>query len=725
MKKIFMPLLIMAIVTVNAVAQKQSATLLIKNADTGEPVIGATVQLTGTSVGASANQNGIAILDNLPEGEITLVIRSIGFQEKTITQNFALNSSLPIEILLEPAEEELEEVIITSTRISRNIENIPTRIESISFEEIDEKTNMRPTNVAMLLHESTGIQVQQTSYTSATQTIRIQGLDGKYTQLLKDGFPNYSGFSSGLSILDIPPLDLKQVEIIKGSSSTLYGGGAIAGMVNFISKEPRDKREINLIVNQTSALGTDVGTFLSGRKEKIGFTFLGTVHYQKEYDVDDDDFTELPRQKEVTLFPKLFLYPDEKTKIWIGNSFTYSNRLGGDVEAIRNKGDEDHGYYEENNSFRNNAYFSLTRTLSETRTLTVKQSFNTFQRELQKPGYFFSGIQTIAYTDISYSTKLDKHTVVVGGGNYLFDKFKENKDDSDVKRDQTLNTASLYIQDNWDITDKFLVEAGIRADYSTTYDDFVLPRLSLLYKFTDQFSARLGGGLGYKLPTLFVEETESMYFQNVQKLSNDLNPEKSKGVNLDFNYAHDFTDRFTFSLNHLFFFTEITDPLVLSQNVANEFYLRNESKPIQSKGFETNARFIYAPFKFFAGYTYVDARALYKSGNNFLAITPKNKVNLVFLIEKEQNFKIGLEGYWTDHQYLSNGSVAPNFWEFGLFGEKIFKKFSLYINFENFTDTRQNRFGRVVFPPHESPTFAQVYTHTEGFIINGGIKLRL
>lgn len=718
-----MPLLVMAFAAANAVAQNQLS-LTIKHAENREPVIGASVRVAETSIGASADENGRVRLDGIPDGPQTILVRSVGFTEKKVTLTFPLSSSDPVEILLEPNEEELEEVIITSTRISRNIENIATRIESISFEEIDEKTNMRPTNVAMLLHESTGIQVQQTSYTSATQTIRIQGLDGKYTQLLKDGFPNYSGFSSGLSILDIPPLDLRQVEIIKGSSSTLYGGGAIAGMVNFISKEPRDKREINLILNQTSAWGTDVGSFLSGRKEKTGFTFLGTVHYQKEYDVDEDDFTELPLQKEVTLFPKIFIYPDEQTKIMIGNSFTRSYRLGGDVEAIQNNANSGHGYYEENNSFRNNAYFSLTHEISGTKNLAVKQSLNTFQRALQKPDYYFLGIQTIAYTDISYSTKLNRHTFVLGG-NYLYDTFTEHADSSEVKRNQTLHTASFYVQDNWDIADKFLAEAGLRLDYNTTYDVFVLPRVSLLYKISDQFSARLGGGLGYKLPTLFVEETESLFFQDVLPLSADLKPEKSAGVNLDLNYAHDFTDRLTFSLNHLFFFTKISDPLVLKQNASGEYFMENQTKPVETKGFETNARFIYAPFKFFAGYTFVDARALYKSGNNFLTVTPKNKVNLVLLMEKEHDFKIGLEGYWTDNQYLNDGRVAPSFWEFGLFGEKVFKRFSLYINFENFTDTRQNKFEQVVFPPHDNPTFAQVYTHTEGFIINGGIKLRL
>ena len=106
-----------------------------------------------------------------------------------------------------------------------------------------------------------GIQTQQVSATSANSSIRIQGLDGRYTQLLKDGFPLYAGFSGGLGLLQTPPLDLRQVEIIKGSSSTLYGGGAIAGLINLVSKTPEDKRELNFLANGTSAGGVDASSF--------------------------------------------------------------------------------------------------------------------------------------------------------------------------------------------------------------------------------------------------------------------------------------------------------------------------------------------------------------------------------------------------------------------------------------------------------------------------------
>ena len=111
-------------------------------------------------------------------------------------------------------EAEVEEIVVTSTRSRRSFERQPTRVEVLGGEEINEKANMKPGDIRMLLNESTGIHVQQTSATSFNSSIRIQGLDGKYTQILKDGLPLYAGFSGGLSLLQIVPLDLEQVEVI-------------------------------------------------------------------------------------------------------------------------------------------------------------------------------------------------------------------------------------------------------------------------------------------------------------------------------------------------------------------------------------------------------------------------------------------------------------------------------------------------------------------------------
>lgn len=245
MYKIYSFVAVMLFSTMIASAQK-TIRFSIAGKENGTPVSGATVRLKGTTFTAVADSNGVAIFKDVPAADITVEITALGFEEANVKLTAKDFEKENIEIkLTESEEEDMEEVIVQSTRTSRTIQNVPTRVEAISLEEIDEKSNMRPANVAMILHESTGIQMQQTSATSANASVRIQGLDGRYTQLLKDGFPNFGNFSSGLSVLEIPPLDLKQVEIIKGPASPLYGGGAIAGVINFISKTPKDKPEYN------------------------------------------------------------------------------------------------------------------------------------------------------------------------------------------------------------------------------------------------------------------------------------------------------------------------------------------------------------------------------------------------------------------------------------------------------------------------------------------------
>ena len=245
MQKILLPLL--ALIFFSTAWGQNEFKAIVKDIDNKEPLVGSNAILQGTTIGASADRNGLIEIKNIPDGKHVIFFSYIGYQAKTETFKFPLAQTETIEIFLHVALDETEKMVITATRSSRAIADIPTRIEPISGEELEEKGNMKPGDIRMLLNESTGIQTQQTSATSYNSSIRIQGLDGKYTQILKDGFPLYSGFSGGLSLLQIVPLDLKQVEVIKGASSTLYGGGAIAGLVNLVSKIPKVKREISFL----------------------------------------------------------------------------------------------------------------------------------------------------------------------------------------------------------------------------------------------------------------------------------------------------------------------------------------------------------------------------------------------------------------------------------------------------------------------------------------------
>ena len=249
----------------------------VVEAETGEPLAGVSVFFPKLKIGGTTDGSGRVRIEAIPDGEHWITLSYLGFETLVLNLSFPLEGDVQNQTLrLETAHEEMDEVVIQSTRSTRTIEDIPTRVEFIAGEELAEKGNMKPGDIRMLLNESTGIQTQQTSATSYNSSIRIQGLDGKYTQLLRDGMPLYSGFSGGLSLMQIAPLDLRQVEVIKGASSTLYGGGAIAGLVNLITKTPGDEEELSFMVNGTSALGLDASGFYAERYGSLGTTVFAS-----------------------------------------------------------------------------------------------------------------------------------------------------------------------------------------------------------------------------------------------------------------------------------------------------------------------------------------------------------------------------------------------------------------------------------------------------------------
>ena len=144
----------------------------------------------------------------------------------------------------------LEEVTVTTTRLPRRIADEPTRVEVIDHKELEEKVAMSPGDVAVLLNETSGLHVQMTSPGLGAANVRIEGLQGRYSQILADGLPLYGGQAGSTGLLQISPLDLRQVEVLKGVASALYGASALGGVINFISRRPDGAHE--LLVNQCS-----------------------------------------------------------------------------------------------------------------------------------------------------------------------------------------------------------------------------------------------------------------------------------------------------------------------------------------------------------------------------------------------------------------------------------------------------------------------------------------
>ncbi len=722
--KTFLTMAIVVTGFYSAVAQ-HTFTATILDAESSQSLPGVTVYLPEIERGGSTDDDGKIIINNIPSGEFTLRFSFIGYETKRLNYSFPLPDSLQGRIIdLEPANEELEEVIISSTRSSRTIEDTPTRVEFIAGEELAEKGNMKPGDIRMLLNESTGIQTQQTSATSYNSSIRIQGLDGKYTQLLRDGLPLYSGYSGGLSLMQIAPLDLKQVEVIKGSSSTLYGGGAIAGIVNLISKTPAEEAELNVMLNGTSALGLDASVFYSEKFGKVGTTVFASYNHGSPYDPADIGLTAIPEFDRFTLNPKLFVDFNENTELIAGLNFIKESRLGGNMDYVQGD-DVNNPYFEQNDTDRISTQFQFSHNPGVSSRLEFKNSLNSYDREISIPDYSFAGRQFSSFSELNYSTFSSDLEWIIGI-NLWTDKFTqfEGSPGQDLGYDQT--TTGIFGQNIWNISSRWTLETGLRGDYHNEYGVFVLPRFSLMVEPDDALTLRLGGGLGYKTPTVFSEDAERIQFQNILPVDSEiLEAERSAGGNFDINYRISLTEELSLATNTLLFYTRINDPLQLVP-VNDNYEYQQPAGFIDTKGVEVNLKWTWRDFKLFVGYTFSDVKEHYDGEVTLFPLVARHRLNNVLMYEKHENFWIGLEAYYFSPQQLSDESTGQSYWIVGLMTEKrVGERFSFFLNFENFLDTRQTAFDTIFTGSIENPQFREIYAPVDGFVINGGVKIQL
>ena len=698
----------------------------IKDSKTNQIVPGVMVGIVGSSLGTTSNTDGLIVLTGIPDGRVVLGYQAIGYKKLLDTLFFPADEKDTTDIFLDTDEEDLEEVTVSTTRSSRTIQDVATRIELISGEELAEKGNMKPGDIKMILSESTGIQTLQTSATSGNSGLRIQGMDGRYTQILKDGYPSFAGFSGGLGLMQTPPPDLKRVEIIKGASSTLDGGGAIAGLVNLISKTPSKTKELRFIINGTTANGLDANGYYGKLWGKAGLTLYMAYNSNKAYAPDHTPFTAIPEFKRYTLNPKFFWYPNEHTDVMIGLNGMYENRKGGDIQYINGLGDSTHRYFEDNATERINGILEIKRRLNNSGTITLKNSIDHFNRIIAASDNTFDGTQTASFSELNYAVSKNKMEWIFGA-NVCTDDFKEKALTILALRNYQLITSGLFIQNTWDVNKKLVLETGFRYDYVNSYGAAALPKISILYKPLAGLSSRLGGGFGYKAPTIFTEESERISYRNVLPVKPDSNKlERSYGGNWDVNYRTSFAGgRVSFSINELLFYTTINNPLILTPQLNNLYRFENSPAHIDAKGAETNVKIGYKHFKLFLGYTYTHSHIHHNDVFVETPLTPRHHTNSVLMYEVDNKWKVGIEAYYYSPQRLSDGLTGQEYVLCGFMAERIWKKCSVYINFENMLDSRQTRFDSIYTGTVTYPHFRDIYAPLDGFVANGGLKLNL
>ncbi len=693
----------------------------------GEPVIGGNVSVSGTHLGGITDTKGNVTIPDVPNGSQTILFSSVGYRSLRLVIAFPLPSSnKTIHVKMIQTEVEVSGVTVTTTRTSYHLDDAPVRIEVKGEEDIGETMIDHPSSISELFLESTGIQVLQTSAVSNYVSIKLQGLDGSYTQILKDGFPLYGGLSAGLSVTQIPPLDLNRVEVIKGPSSSLYGGGAIAGIINLISKKPDKRGLLTVLVNGASSHGIDAGALYSKQGDGIGVTVLVNGSSSAAYDGDHNGFSDIPKEQLFTVNPKIFCDLSDNTNITFGVSTTSDRLSGGDMTALKDGPTTLHPYLETTKSNRTYTQLELNSSSGEA-SISLKNSIGYFFLSSSLGTDRFEGTQWTGYTELSVQMRTGEQTIT-GGLNLITDRFSENPSSSGMNRSYNQSTAGVFAQDDWRLAVPFTLESGLRVDGANRFGVHILPRIAGLYRISNEIGVRASVGTGYKIPTIFSAQSSSEVFYRLSPIRPDLDVENSVGGEFDVSYNTIALGAVSLIVDQALFYTRVNDPIVVTPNVSSMtggISLANGKGYVFSRGAETDIKLSSGDLQAFIGYTYVDAERRFSDSHGELFLTPPHKFVMDVLADVEQVGEVGAELRYTGRQLLQDGTKSPSFWVVDLLFQKTLSRFTFFVGIENLFDFQEAQFTPVVLGGSLNPQFNDVWAPIEGRVFNAGLKFTM
>jgi outer membrane receptor for ferrienterochelin and colicins len=692
------------------VAQAETGRVSITVVAGQGPVEAAAVRSGRTAATTDSAGRGTLVL---PVGSREIVVTKIGFAQARLTV-VVRPGSQAVEIRLEPAAEAIEGIVVSSTRSERRIEDEPVRVEVLAAEEVEEKVMMTPGDIAMMLNETSGLRVQSTSPALGGANVRIQGLRGRYTQILADGLPLYGGQSGSLSMLQIPPLDLGQVEVIKGVASALYGSSALGGVVNLISRRPADQREA--LLNQTSLGGTDAIVYLAKTvNQRLGYSLLGGLDRQSRADVDRDGWADLPGYRRAVLRPRLSWSDGAGRSLFLTAGTTLEDRAGGTLaERLTPAGTS----FPEKLDTRRADVGGIGRLLlAGERLLTVRASAMG-----QRHVHVFGDVReedrhATGFGELSLSGTAPMQHWVLGTAVQ-----RETYAARDVQGfDYAFTIPSLFAQDEYSPTDWATLALSARLDHHSEYGSFLNPRLSLLLHPL-AWVVRASAGTGYFAPTPFTEQTESVGLSRLLPLGR-LEAERARSTSLDIGRVLGPVE-----LNATLFASRVDHPLQ-ARHQGEKLQLANAGRPTRTAGTELLARWHRGPAQLTGTYAFLRSTEddPDHAGRREVPLTPRHAAGLVGMWEAEEWGRIGVELYYTGRQELEENpyrSTSKPYALTGLLVERRLGSARVFVNAENLLDFRQTRFDPLVLPARsaEGRWTTDAWAPLDGRVVNAGVR---
>lgn len=665
---------------------------------TKEHIPFATISVKGTTIGTVADGSGHFTMRNLPDGEFTLVAEYLGYKTTEVTIPSEHKSQLEISITLDEQPLAMDDVVVSATRNETNKRNSAT-IVNVTSNKIFENT--ASTNLAESIQFQPGLRVENTCGNCGAVQLRINGLEGQYSQILLDSSPIFSSLAGVYGLEQLPVAMIERVEVIRGGGSALFGSNAIGGVVNIITKEPlRNSLSLshttNLMQGDTPETNTSInGSFVSD-DHRAGAYLFGMVKDRNALDYNDDDFTDILKMESATIGFRGYYKTSAYSKLTAEYHHISEYRRGGDninlpphmaeiAEDVRHKingGSLRWGFFSPDARHRADIYTSA--------------------QAITRNSYYGTGKDPNAYgrtedltwnVGAQYSYMFEKclfmPAQLTAGAEYSYNDLDDHSIGFNRSIMQTVRTAGIFLQNEWQ-SEKLNFVIGGRLDKHNMMEKMIFsPRANLRYSPIEDIGLRISYSSGYRAPQAFDEDLHIDAVNNqssIIELDPNLKPEYSHSLSGSIDLYHNFGN---LQANLLIegFYTMLDDVFALAKTGVNDagyiIQTRYNAEGATVKGLTSELRLGVADiFDFQMGYTF--QRSLYNEpevwsnaveGQRRMFRTPDHYAYFTSTANISRNLKASLFGNYTGRMLVPHSAgyidsdrneLTPRFWDMGV-----------------------------------------------------------
>ncbi len=664
-----------------------------------EPIIGANIYWEGTQQGTTSDADGYFELKG-KENAKNLVVSYIGYTTAVVPVE---DTSKPLRIVL-VGEVALQEVVISE----RKMGTIASRTSVLQTQKItyDEICRAACCNLAESFETNPSVDVSYSDAATGARQIKLLGLAGTYVQMLTENYPNFRGAASLYGLDYVPGAWMESIQVSKGTSSVKNGYEALAGQINVEFKKPptADIFSVNLF-------GSDAGRYEGNAdaswhiNDKVSTGLL--VHYSNDkmqHDGNDDGFLDTPLKEQVNLMNRWYHKLDHYVAQY-GVRYLHENRTGGQSTKHHDFADPYRVRLQTNRAelFTKQAYI-IDKEKVESVALILSGSYHEQKSMYDRTPY--NVYQNNVYASLLYEKEFSPAHSLSTGLSMNYDGFDENLTLGGVRTpyNRTEVVPGAYAQYTYNLNDKLILLAGLRADYSSLYDFFVTPRLHIKYNPFDWFHVRASAGKGFRTANVLAENNYLLSSSRKMNIAADLDQEEAwnTGVNLSF-YIPLFGKEL--ALNGEWYYTDFRKQVVVDMDSdphAVSFY--NLDGRSYSNSFQVEATYpFFRGFTLTAAYRYTDAKTDYRNAEG---VTRRLKKPLVsdykgLLTASYQTplkkWQFDLTGQFNGGGRMPTPDAVNPLWEpdFKAYTvvnaqiTKYFRRWSIYVGAENLFDYKQ------------------------------------